>query len=253
MDEELETLDTLDTIDEESEVSKPTIEIEEVEKKEDDNKYNCELCAWKPAEFCKDKERALKNHYKNKHPEYYRANFATRNRKSTKTEKISIIENTNNVIEEVKQSVNPLSEEEQRLQLLQDLDCFKLKFKDLNYEWKYNNDSSLEFLKREKSLFLRIIQEEVGTRAIFNLLVVGAKSAERICDSLGVVDIDGYSGDVANNKDEILTILKDMVDSGLISATALTPEMRLAMIMVSLGVNRAEINKIEKGKSKNDV
>jgi hypothetical protein len=222
-------------------------EDDPVPEQDDSNEYNCDLCDWKPAPFVKDKERALKNHYKNKHPEYYKENFSTR-RSRKKPEKITIIENTAKVVDEVRTADPALTESEERLMLLQDLDLFKVKFKDLNYQWKYNNDSSLEVLKREKSLFLRMINDEVGTKAIFNLLVVAGKSAERITGSLGIVDIEGYSNDLKEHEKDIIGCLKDMVDAGLISATALTPELRLAMILISIGVSRAETNRIEKKK-----
>jgi len=230
------------------------IEVAEVEEAVNhDPKYTCEICDWKPASFCKDADRALKNHYKSKHTEYYKDNFNTRKSKKKQPEKITIIENVSNIVDEVKTSNPDITEEEERQMILQDLDMFKLKFKDLEYEFKYNNDSSLEFLKREKGLFLRMIQDEVGTKAIFNLICVAGKSAERITDSLGVVDINGYSKDLKDNEVEIVTILKDMVDSGLISAKALTPEIRLLLVCGSLAINRAEINKIEKKKQPVDI
>ena len=244
-----------ESLDEPFEVPTETENVElmiepEPEPEQSNDNCECDICDWKPAEFVKDRERAKRNHYKNKHKEYYKDNFSTR---KTKKEKITIIENTANVVDEIRTSNPNITEEEQRQMLLQDLDLFKMKFKALDYDWKYTNESSLDLLKREKKLFLRMINDEVGTKAIFNLIVVAGKSAERITDSLGLVDIEGYSNDLKDNETEIISILKDMVDAGLISATALTPELRLMLILGSVCVNRLELNKIEKKKAVADI
>jgi len=245
MEEHLDTLDeeppALDELEEET----PAVElvVNDEQEAEIPPEYECDLCDWKPKKNCKDFKRALREHYKKAHPEYYEANFKTRKSKKTK---INILQAVSDKVEEVKEHTTNVgvSEEEQREQLIEDLNVLKVKFKDIDYDWVYNNNSSLELLKREKSMFMRILQDKVGTKAIFNLLIVGSKGAERVCDSLGLADLEGYSGDVKSSEDEILPILQEMVDTGLISSKALTPEIRLGMVMASLGVNRMEKNRV---------
>ena len=67
-----------------------------------------------------------------------------------------------------------------------------------------------------------------------------------------MADIEGYSSDIKDNKDEIYPILQNMVDSGTLDVSHLTPELRLGMIMASTLVGRLEKNRIIKNGNLND-
>jgi len=235
-------------------------EVEEIEPPNDpsppppiceDLEFTCDLCDWKVYKNCKDKHRARRNHYKNKHPEYYAEHFPTRVKKADKQkpQKVNIIEGTADIIEQVKSVTTDVgvSEDEQRQKLLDDLAVLKVKFQGVDFNWTHTPDSSLETLRREKTLFLRIIQDQVCEQSIMRLLVVFGKGAENITSSLNIADLDGYANDIGNAEDELLPIIRELVDTGVINASALTPEMRMAMVMVSLAVSRGEKNKVLRG------
>jgi len=209
----------------------------------DTDEFTCDLCDWKPHKNCKDPQRARRNHYKSKHPDYYAKHFPTR-----KKTKVNILQATDKIVTEIQDHTTNFqaTDEEKREKLLEDLNVLKIKFKDINYEWTYTPESSLEFLQREKTIFLRLVQDKVAEQSLFRLLIVAGKGAERISNSLQIADIDGYAGELANAEDEIIPIIRELVDTNVIDAKALTPEMRLAMVCVSLLVTTAEKRKVQK-------
>jgi len=223
--------------------SSPVVKDEPEPPPKDDLEHTCDLCEWRPSNKCKDKHRALRNHMKKFHPEHYKQNYPTRQKT-----KVNVIQKMNDVVEDVKDlTINRnMTDDEQRQVLIEDIEVLKMKFRSLDYNWTTNNDSSLEMLKREKSLFLRMIQDKVAEQSLFRLLVVAGKGAEKITDTFKIADIDGYSKDIMDAEEEIVPILRELVDTGVISSTALTPEMRLAMVLVGLGVARESKNKVKK-------
>ena len=60
---------------------------------------------------------------------------------------------------------------------------------------------------------------------------------------LGLGDIQGYSADIAEQKEDFVTVLKEMVDTGVIESTQLSPEVRLGLLLVQVGVQRMEVNR----------
>ena len=93
---------------------------------------------------------------------------------------------------------------------------------------------------------MRVLNDEAGTRALFKCLVLGSKAVEKVADVSNTVDLDGYSQDVNGAEEEIYPILKNLVDTGVLSVGHLTPELRLGMVMASIAINRIEKNKIQR-------
>tara|TARA_R110000824_G_scaffold363631_2_gene551668 strand:+ start:974 stop:1708 length:735 start_codon:yes stop_codon:yes gene_type:complete len=200
----------------------------------------CHICSWKTHAGAKDKERGLKNHIKQKHPEEQ-----IKKKSYSRKKKIEISPPN---IEEITDDLELIGEDDdtKRLKIIGDLDLLQLKFTQIDFNWNYNNNSSLCHLKRQKALFLRVLNDQAGTDAIFNLLVISSQALEKVADVSSIVNIDGYSQDVKENKAEIYPILKNMVDTGVLDVGHLSPELRLGMIMASLAINRLNHNKINK-------
>ena len=202
----------------------------------------CSFCDWKTHKNAKDKERGLKNHMKKCqfNPENEGKDLQIKKKKVN----IEILPpKVSAVVDEIEHIVSCESKEEQKDRLVGDLDILKIKFPNIPFSWNYNTNSSVEYLKRHKTLFLRVLNDEAGTRAMLKLLVLGSTAIEKVADISNVVDLDGYAGDVRDSEEEIYPILKNLVDTGVLSVGHLTPELRLGMIMASLAVARIEKNK----------
>ena len=229
-------------------------EIELVE--EEGEPLYCSHCDWKTHANAKNKQRGLKDHIRKNHPDEYKAEYGKNStKKYTKKTKQKIIIAPPRIVEEldkITENIEVLDEESIRQKLLGDLDLLQIKFSQIDFTWNYNISSSLKHLRRQKSLFLRVLNDAASTEAVFNLLVVASKGVERIGDISGMADIEGYSSDIKDNKDEIYPILQNMVDSGTLDVSHLTPELRLGMIMASTLVGRLEKNRIIKKGNLND-
>ena len=230
-------------------------EIEEIQETEEEGQpLYCSVCDWKTHAGAKNKERGLKDHIRKNHPDEYK-NIYTKNTKNTKTKNTKNTKNTQkniiiappNISEEydkIEEKIEDLDEDEIRLKLIGDLDLLKLKFSHIEFGWTYNTTSSLKHLRRQKSLFLRVLNDEASTQAVFNMLVVASKGVERLSGVSGLADIEGYSNDIKDNKEEIYPILQNMVDSGSLDVSHLTPELRLGLIMGTCLVGRLEKNRV---------
>jgi hypothetical protein len=75
---------------------------------------------------------------------------------------------------------------------------------------------------------------------------MGARGMEKITSSLGVADLDGFSSDIRSKDEEILPIIKEMIDLGIIESTAISPEVKLMLVLGNVAVARMERNRIEK-------
>tara|TARA_R110002012_G_scaffold294010_1_gene489878 strand:+ start:528 stop:1355 length:828 start_codon:yes stop_codon:yes gene_type:complete len=208
----------------------------------------CPYCSWKTHKNAKDKVRGLKNHIKKcvKCPDNINFDKNLEQQKPFKRDLKINIEKTEKKKTEI--SVDEevdLNNEENRLKLLSDLDILKLKFTGINFKWNYNNSSSFSVLSRQKALFLRVLNDEAGTEALLKLLVISSSGLEKVANITNVCNLKGYANDVADAREEIYPILKNLVDTGVISVEHLSPEMRLGMVMISLGINRVEKNRIE--------
>jgi len=214
---------------------------------EDGVPLKCPYCDWKGHPNAKDKKRGLKNHIKKckYNPKNSIENEEEPQQKKVKKVNIDLlppkVEEVLDEFENVK-----LTKDEQREKLIGDLDILAIKFDNIPFTWNYNQNSSLAHLKRQKTLFMRVLNDEAGTRAMFKLLVIGSKAVEKVADVSKIVDLDGYSQDVDGAEEEIYPILKNLVDTGVLSVGHLTPELRLGMIMTSLAIGRVEKNKLGK-------
>jgi len=201
----------------------------------------CAFCDWKTHNNAKDKKRGLRNHMKKcKH---------NPSKTDNKKEEKKIANILPPKVVEFADTVETIGQDEDavRDKLIGDLDILKVKFANIPFTWSYNQNSSIAHLKRQKALFLRILNDEAGAEAVFNLLVLSSQGIEKIGNLSGAVDITGYSEDVKCNKDEIYPLLKNMVDTGVLDVGHLSPELRLGMIMTSLAINRMEANRLNRG------
>tara|TARA_R110000796_G_scaffold124106_1_gene238517 strand:+ start:167 stop:925 length:759 start_codon:yes stop_codon:yes gene_type:complete len=204
---------------------------------------SCDFCKFVTNAKGKDHPRAIRNHIRKKHPVEFAEIFGKEVPKA-KEPKFNI-EYASPALEEIKDFVEGNKDDDVREQLLNDLDLLQAKFSDkIVFKWDYSAGSSLQHLRRKKALFLRLLNDEAGISACFKLLTIGCSGIERLTSSTGVADIGGFSSDISEQRDEIVPILKNLVDTGQISVASLSPEMRLMMIMSSTAIERLEKNRI---------
>ena len=240
-------LEQLEQLEEQLELD-PPIETETVE----GESLYCSVCDWKTHAGAKNKYRGLKDHIRKNHPDEYKNLYPTKkqntkNKKQNKPIQKNIVLAPPKITEEydkIEDKINDLDEDEIRQKLIGDLDLFKIKFSHIEFGWSYNSTSSVKHLRRQKALFLRVLNDEASTQAVFNMLVVASKGAERLTNISGLADIDGYSNDIKESRSEIYPILQNMVDSGNLDVSHLTPELRLGLIMGSCLVSRLEKNRV---------
>lgn len=205
-----------------------------------DESLHCEHCEWKTHKSSKDKKRGMRNHIRIKHPTIFAEMYPKPGAK------VEILPgNLSSVADDIETMGE--SDEVVRDKLMGDLELLKIKFHHIPFNFNYNNNSSINHLKRQKTLFMRVLNDEAGTEAVFNLLVIGSKAIEKVADVSNVVDINGYASDVKQNREEIYPILKNMVDTGVLDVGHLSPELRLGMVMASIAINRIEQNKVHGG------
>lgn len=215
----------------------------------------CPYCKWSGHKNAKDKKRGLKNHLKKckKNPDNEDFDINPVQQKQDKKDfKINIKKNEIDYDQYDELTIDEeedLNNEEARLKILSDLDILKLKFSGINFKWNYNSSSSINILIRQKALFLRVLNDEAGTEALLKLLVISSSALEKAANITSVCDLEGYAEDVNGARGEIYPILKNLVDTGVVSVEHLSPEMRLGMVMISLGINRIEKNRIGRNSS----
>lgn len=235
--EETDTVD-FDTFCENQQPSENvTAEIEEIKPIEALNEDDlvCKICGYKPRKHAKDRKKALEDHMKKHHPEIY----------IDKEEKKNHIVETINEIEEIKDIALPI--DEQKKKLIEDITVLQHKFPDITYKPSFSYpETSLESLQRIKNTYVRIISDKAGSTTAFNMLVLGCRGFEKITGSLGVADLNGFSEDVRAKDEEIIEVLKECIDLGIIESTQISPEIKLLMILMNIGVSRMEQNKIIK-------
>jgi hypothetical protein len=201
-----------------------------------DTSLHCVLCDWSTHKNSKDKPRGLRNHIRAKHPDEFKEFYPT------KKKEVVILPSK---IDEAIDDVYAVGKDEDIVKdkLVGDLDLLRTKFPQIPFNWNYTYQSSIPHLKRQKALFTRCLNDEAGTKTIFNLLVISSKAIEKVADVSNMVDLSGYSSDIKENKSEIYPILKNMVDTGVLDVGHLSPELRLVMVMGSIMVTRIETNK----------
>lgn len=157
-----------------------------------------------------------------------------------------VIEENNKNEEEMK------LEEERRENLYNQLFVLKQKFPDNTGDIYIDKEMSLKTLESKKSLILQIITQKNSENVVFETLLLMARTGERGINYFGIDALDGYSDNLNESKQDIIPILKEMVDLGEIDTSCMTPQLRLMIVMASVGVKTIEKNN-DKKKSRSVV
>jgi len=151
------------------------------------------------------------------------------------------------VIEQIQELTNrPLeNEDDYKKKLCEDLEVLKYKFENIiSYRPQFSYpETSINELERQKSLFMRLVNEKASVNAVFESLCFLTRGAEKISSSLNLIRIEGLTEDLNEKRTEIIEILKELVDTGLIDCCELTPELKLIMLLTNLTIARMEKNK----------
>ncbi len=137
------------------------------------------------------------------------------------------------------------NEDDYKKKLCEDLEVLKYKFENvITYKPQFSYpETSINELERQKSLFMRLVNEKASVNAVFESLLFVVKGGEKVSNSLGLIDINGLTEDLNEKRNEIIEILKELVDTGLIDCCELTPELKLIMLLTNLTIARMEKNK----------
>jgi len=156
------------------------------------------------------------------------------------------------------EEINKKNEEEEKLEnekkvnMYNQLFVLKQKFPENTGEIHIDKDMSLKVLEEKKSLILQIITTKNSENVVFETLLLCCRSGERGLNYFGVEALDGYAENVDNMKADIIPILKEMVDTGEIDTSMMTPQLRLMILMSSVAVKTIEQNN-DKKKNQNIV
>ena len=184
--------------------------------------HSCHICGYKPRPSASNPKEALR-----KHIQRYHAN-----------------ETVEQAVDDIVSGVLESSAKEQDCgKLYEDIEILKVKFPDIPYSPDVHPDSSYQALSRAKNTMVRLVNDRSGADAAFNIMLIGCRGAETATHFLGLGDIQGYSADIAEQKEDFVTVLKEMVDTGVIESTQLSPEVRLGLLLVQVGVQRMEVNR----------
>jgi len=202
---------------------------------------SCPYCSYIPRKHCKDKQKSILNHIKKKHPE--KLNEYLNNNNTIEIKK----SNNNNIITEIENATKiSLSEDEQKLNLVADLDVISAKFPTI---WKcpaYSYpESSIEHLSRLKATYTKLINDKLTNKLAFNTIVGVAKMGERVSDSLKICDLEGYAYNIQQNEDELLSIIDELISTNTLDMTQITPDVKLCICLLNIGIKTAEQNKIK--------
>jgi hypothetical protein len=187
--------------------------------------YECHICGYKPRPSAANPKEALRKHIHRYH-------------KHAETEAA-----VDAIVEDILESS---SREGECAKLYEDIEILKVKFPEIPYSPDVHPDSSFERLSRAKNTMVRLVSDKSGADAAFALMLVGCRGAESATSYLGLADVSGLSADMAEHRQDFLEILREMVDTGVISSTQLSPEVRLGMLLVQVGVHRMEMNRCSK-------
>lgn len=129
------------------------------------------------------------------------------------------------------------------------LESLKNKFPEVFENIQYDKQMTKETLDTKHKLAMKIIEEKHSHHVAFSLFIMITKATENISSEyLSYDGLNGLTETTCEMKDEITDVLKEMIDTGELPVEALTPKMRLALIM-----SGAVIKTIEKNNSKNGV
>ena len=173
-----------------------------------------------------------------------------RNYKKRKPKEVKVVPSDKVVaeIEEIEEMC--MDEDELKAKLCEDLQVLEYKFKDhIDIKLRYSYpETSIKELSRQKSLFLRLVNESASVSDVIEAMTFGVRGLEKVSNSLNLVDINGLSEDLSDKREELTEIIKELVDCGQIQIAELTPEIKLVMCLTNIAVRR-----LEKNRSKNEV
>lgn len=159
-------------------------------------------------------------------------------KKKRKKEKEIIVEKE--TIEEIKNN------DSARNTLYNQLFVLKEKFPDGTKKIHIDPEMSYDILNDKKNLIMKLIGDKNADRVVFQSLLLLCRTGERGLNYMDVDLLDGFSEEVEATENDVLPILKEMVDMGSIDTTFLTPELRLMIVMSGVAVKTAERNLAKK-------
>jgi len=136
--------------------------------------------------------------------------------------------------------------EEKKNNLYNQLFVLKQKFPENTGEIVISKDMNLKTLEDKKSLILKIITQKNSENVVFETLLLCARTGERGMNYFQVDALDGYAENLGEAKQDIIPVLKEMIDTGEIDTTMMTPQLRLMIIMSSVAVKTIEKNNDKK-------
>tara|TARA_R110002126_G_scaffold211779_2_gene358271 strand:+ start:807 stop:1568 length:762 start_codon:yes stop_codon:yes gene_type:complete len=137
-------------------------------------------------------------------------------------------------------------DEEKQSHLYNQLFVLKQKFPDNTENIIIEKDMNIKTLESKKDLIVKIISDKHSHNVIFESLLLLCRTGERTMDYFDLDMLDGYADNVDNHKDDIVPILREMIDLGEIDTSMLTPHLRLAVILSSVAVKTIEKNNDKK-------
>tara|TARA_R110002012_G_scaffold10277_3_gene47401 strand:- start:2980 stop:3690 length:711 start_codon:yes stop_codon:yes gene_type:complete len=136
--------------------------------------------------------------------------------------------------------------DEKKVNLYNQLFVLKQKFPENTGEIVISKDMNLKTLEEKKSLILKIITQKNSENVVFETLLLCARTGERGMNYFNVNALDGYAENLDESKQDIIPVLKEMIDTGEIDTTMMTPQLRLMIIMSSVAVKTIERNNDKK-------
>jgi len=137
-------------------------------------------------------------------------------------------------------------DEEKKNALYNQLFVLKQKFPDNLENIHINPDMNMKTLTEKKNLIMTIITQKNSHNVVFESLLLMCRTGERSLDYFGVDALEGYSENVENTKDDIIPVIRELIDTGEIEVSALTPQLRLMILMSSVAVKTIEKNNDKK-------
>ena len=141
---------------------------------------------------------------------------------------------------------NEKLEEEKKTHLYNQLFVLKSKFPENLENIHISPDMNHKTLSDKKDLIMTLITQKNSHNVVFETLLLMCRTTERGLDYFDIDALSGYADEVNNSKDDIVPILKEMIDTGEIDCSCMTPQLRLMIIMASVGVRTVEKNNDKK-------
>ena len=107
-------------------------------------------------------------------------------------------------------------------------------------------DMSITVLEEKKALILQVITNKNAHKVVFESLLLLCRTGERSLNYFDCDVLDGYADEVRECEEDVVIVLKELIDMGSIDTTFLTPELRLMVIMSGCAVRTMEKNLAKK-------